>query len=93
MEEQFTHERTQLEEKCERLELQLEKQRIMVAAHKRDMDAARAELLKVRQDCAQKIEEVCNVRERAQADCAAKKGPIPSVKDIEETIGVSPQAL
>ena len=39
------------------MELQLEKQKIFVNAHKRDTDAAKADLEKVQADCQAKIAE------------------------------------
>ena len=45
-------------EKCQALELALEKQKIFVNAHKRDMEAAQADLQKVKDECDAKIAEV-----------------------------------
>lgn len=58
LEEQFKVEKTKLNEQCSALELTLEKQKIFVNAHKRDMESAQQDLLKARKDCDEKIAEI-----------------------------------
>ena len=70
--EQLTLEKEQLNDRYQALELQLEKQKIFVSAHKRDMEAAQADLQKVKEDCDSKIAETERAKEAAVEELRAK---------------------
>lgn len=65
VEEKLNLDKNQLQEKYQALELQLEKQKIFVSAHKRDMEMAQADLQQVKNDCDSKIAEITRAKDEA----------------------------
>ena len=78
IEEKLTIEKAQLAEKYQVLVLQVEKQKIFVGAHKRDMEQAHADLEKVKVECESRIVEIERARDAAIGELKGKIAALES---------------
>lgn len=72
LEDEHSRDKKEIQDKCEALGLQLEKQKIFVQAHKRDMELAQSDLERVKAECDTRIETVLKEKDQIIDDIKAK---------------------